>query len=83
MWLLVPNGGLSTTSTPVQVSLNPFYNCYCTTSLHSSSTPCINEIDLNTLSNNTKAAGFVHYPHILSNQQQQMFLKEVPIRLQE
>ncbi|HRU17118.1 MAG TPA: GEVED domain-containing protein, partial [Bacteroidia bacterium] len=50
------NGGLSTTSTPVQVSLNPFYNCYCTTSLHSSSTPCINEIDLNTLSNNTAAA---------------------------
>ncbi|HNL35312.1 MAG TPA: GEVED domain-containing protein, partial [Bacteroidia bacterium] len=51
------NGGLSTTSTPIQVLLNPFYNCYCTTSLHSSSTPCINEIDLNTLSNNTAAAG--------------------------
>ncbi|MEI2758857.1 MAG: GEVED domain-containing protein [Bacteroidia bacterium] len=51
------NSGLSTTSTPVQVSLNPFYNCYCTANLHTFSTPCINEIDLNTLSNNTAAAG--------------------------
>ncbi len=51
------NSGLSTTSTPVQVTLNPFYNCYCTANLHSFSTPCIDEIDLNTLSNNTAAAG--------------------------
>jgi len=51
------NSGLSTTSTPVQVLLNPFYNCYCTANLHTFSSPCINEIDLNTLSNNTAAAG--------------------------
>lgn len=51
------NGGSPVTSTPVQVTLNPFYNCYCTTNLHTSSSPCIDQIDLNTLSNNTAGAG--------------------------
>ncbi|HRA58455.1 MAG TPA: GEVED domain-containing protein, partial [Bacteroidia bacterium] len=51
------NSGMSATSTPVQVTMSPFYNCYCTTNLHTSSSPCITQVDFNTISNNTAGAG--------------------------
>ena len=48
------SGPASTPSTEVLVGMNTaFFSCYCSTNLHSFAGPCIDEISINTLTNNT------------------------------
>ncbi len=42
------SGGSTGTSIPVQVTMAPFYNCYCNTGLQSNPLPCISNISIGT-----------------------------------
>lgn len=47
------SAGSTSTSTPVQVDMNPFFNCYCTVSNGTGTSACIQNVVFNTISNNT------------------------------
>jgi hypothetical protein len=48
-------GGGSATSTPLEVTMQPFYNCYCTANLHSSWYPCISNVTFGSTLNNSSS----------------------------
>ncbi|MEZ5108373.1 MAG: GEVED domain-containing protein [Bacteroidia bacterium] len=54
-------GGLSTTSTPVTVNVNPFYNCYCTPVYTVYDNDYISNVTLNTINNTTGYAALPGY----------------------
>jgi len=53
------NSGLSATSAPIQVTMNPFYSCYCSTV--NSGTACLTNVTISTLNNTTAGCAAGNY----------------------
>ncbi|MCE3279101.1 MAG: hypothetical protein K0S44_1292 [Bacteroidetes bacterium] len=53
------NSASSATSTPIQVTMNPFYNCYC--AAVNSGTACLTNVTINTLNNTTAGCAAGNY----------------------
>ncbi|MDF2437677.1 MAG: hypothetical protein K0Q95_2053 [Bacteroidota bacterium] len=53
------SSGLTATSTPLQVNMNAFYNCYCTAP--NSGTACVTNVTINTLNNTTAGCSTGNY----------------------
>ncbi len=60
------NSGSLATSNTVSVSVNPFYNCYCSTSNQGGPGSLMNQIDFGTISNNTSATNPTAIPYYSS-----------------
>jgi hypothetical protein len=53
------NSSSSATSTPIQVTMNPFYNCYC--AAVNSGTACLTNVTISTLNNTTAGCAAGNY----------------------
>ena len=53
------NGGLNATSIPIQVGINPFYNCYCTSGATSTADGELFNVSIGSINNSSTCPGLV------------------------